>query len=477
MAVETSSENDNWPMLDFSLFPDEMISGLTLPEINEYMNNGVSHKSFLEDLQEDTLLNFNQISTDGPSTSTSKQFAPPVDDTTLTTLQLNSIPKGTKNINSWACNLYSQWHSQRTIENGDDLCIPLPSPYQLAHATDRQINYWISKFIYEIRKKDGSMYPRSTLIALVAGLNSLLQKNDENIYRNLFKDKEFNQFRDILDLACKEATKSGVGCQSKQAQVITESEEELLWANKHLGGHSPVSLVNSLLYLNGLHFALRSGQEHRDLTIDQIQIIPHNSISKYFILEYTETVSKTNNGGFKHRKLQPKKVRHIDINSVENVERSHALLLQKYLSLRPQNASNVFYLTPLAIKNDSVLPSIWYKTTPMGHNTLSKVVKNMCSKSGISGHITNHSLRATCATRLYESGVDEQVIMERTGHRSTKGVRGYKRTSDVHHFNSSLVLDNRQNLTDINKLVTNNSSKTNSINFHFHAGCNVVINN
>ena len=33
------------------------------------------------------------------------------------------------------------------------------------------------------------------------------------------------------------------------------------------------------------------------------------------------------------------------------------------------------------------------------------------------------------ATRLYQDGVDEQLIMENTGHRSVHGVRSYKRTS------------------------------------------------
>jgi len=43
----------------------------------------------------------------------------------------------------------------------------------------------------------------------------------------------------------------------------------------------------------------------------------------------------------------------------------------------------------------------------------------------VSGFYTNHSLRATCATRLFRSGVDEQLIA-RTGHRSN-AIRNYKR--------------------------------------------------
>ena len=53
----------------------------------------------------------------------------------------------------------------------------------------------------------------------------------------------------------------------------------------------------------------------------------------------------------------------------------------------------------------------------------------MCQDGGIEGYKTNHSLRATAATRLYSSGIDQQLVIERTGHRSLEGIRSYKRTS------------------------------------------------
>ena len=54
------------------------------------------------------------------------------------------------------------------------------------------------------------------------------------------------------------------------------------------------------------------------------------------------------------------------------------------------------------------------------------VVKKMCSEAGFEGRFTNHSLRATAATRLYAAGGDEQLITEKAGHRSSS-VRAYKR--------------------------------------------------
>jgi len=39
----------------------------------------------------------------------------------------------------------------------------------------------------------------------------------------------------------------------------------------------------------------------------------------------------------------------------------------------------------------------------------------MCSFAGIKGRVTNQSMRATYVTQMYETGVPEKVIQERTG--------------------------------------------------------------
>ena len=63
---------------------------------------------------------------------------------------------------------------------------------------------------------------------------------------------------------------------------------------------------------------------------------------------------------------------------------------------------------------DSPRGDQWYSRAPLGHNTLSEMVPQLCTKAGITGRKTNHSLRVTCATRLYQEAVDEQLIMENT---------------------------------------------------------------
>ena len=49
---------------------------------------------------------------------------------------------------------------------------------------------------------------------------------------------------------------------------------------------------------------------------------------------------------------------------------------------------------------------VWFKNQPIGVHTLANTVKRLCEKGGISGYKTNHSLRVTTATRLYQNGAD-----------------------------------------------------------------------
>ena len=323
----------NWPMLDFSLFPNNEISGLTLEEINEVIAK--------------------QPETSGNS-ERNNRFASPISDNDLQQKYVDSIPKGTKKRNKWAINQYEMWAKQRQLLPGESVDYPLPkNEASLKEATVEALDYWMAKFIFEIRKKDGSVYRRESLISIIAGINAFFNSSNRNI--NFFKDECFTHFRQTLDLSCQESSK--IPHRKRQADVISHSAEEKMWSDGVLGDDEPEKLINTLLFLNGLHFALRSGQEHRSLSIDQISIIPPSETCKYYCLEYIETVSKTNNGGFKTR-IDPKQVKHVDVQSLDNPQRSHVSLLRKYLSLRPPNSCNAFYLTPL--KSDQ---RYWYKVS------------------------------------------------------------------------------------------------------------------
>lgn len=93
---------------------------------------------------------------------------------------------------------------------------------------------------------------------------------------------------------------------------------------------------------------------------------------------------------------------------------------------------------------------VWYTNVAVGHNTLANTVKTLCKRGEIAGHFTNHSLRATAATRLFEAGIDEQLIMQRTGHSSNTGVRSYKRVGEKLRQITSDVLNKGELTTVVN---------------------------
>ena len=223
----------------------------------------------------------------------------------------------------------------------------------------------------------------------------------------------------------KRLTAKGFGTKKAAAEPLTDKQEDILWNKRLLGDHTPQALLNTMVYCNGLYFALRSGKEHRKLRFSpcQVEVVRKEGCRPYLL--YTEDCSKNHPGDLRGYKIPPKTVRHYA--NITNPSRCFVRLFSKYISLCPSNPKrNSFYLQPLK----KPTTHCWYSREPLGHNKLSHVVSNMCKEAGIDGYYTNHSLRATTATRLFSAGADEQLIMERTGHRSVDGVRSYKRTSD-----------------------------------------------
>ena len=81
-------------------------------------------------------------------------------------------------------------------------------------------------------------------------------------------------------------------------------------------------------------------------------------------------------------------------------------------------------------------PNIRFCDKLYGCNKISTMVKTLCKDAGFEGKYTNHSLRATSASRMFNACVPEQIIKEVTGHKSDC-VRVYKRTSDDIRKNAS----------------------------------------
>lgn len=359
----------------------------------------------------------------GMEASENSRFGKPVNNDDLENMRKSAVPLKTRQNTMWADNLWRAWVRARKQAGflGDESKILLCDNF--VDMSRESLSFWLPKFIMEVRKETGDDYPPDSVYNICCGLERNLRLNDREDV-NIFVDSDFSKFRQVLDGRMKLLRSSGK-FKKKQSDVITEEIEDKLWEAKILGDHSPQALVDTLFFYIGLYFALRGGDEHRKLRFEPCQIKVYEPPSGRSYLVYNEDTSKTNQGGLKNRNREPKRVVHYA--NTDNPSRCLLQLFKKYNSKCPPNRpAHALYLSPLkAPKGD-----IWYSRSPIGHNTLAKTIPRLMNNAGIVGNFTNHSLRSTSTTRLFNAHVDEQLIMMRTGHSSEKGVRAYKRASD-----------------------------------------------
>ena len=410
-----------------------------------------------------------------------RAFASPKTGEEVEQARKNAMPKKTQDDTKYCVGIWNEWRQHKELYDGNII----PAVDELNPAALAKL---LSHFTLEVRKKNGDEFPPNSLHHIICGIQRYLRMNGKPAI-DFFNDPTFADFKMNLDAEMKRLQKKGLGSTKRQAEPLSIEEEELLWSKGLLGSETPQALVDTILYMNGLYFALRSGEEHRQLRFSPCQIELVERTGQRPFLRYTEDISKNHPGGLKGRKTKPKIVTHYA--NVSNPERCFVRLFKMYSSLCPPGRPmDAFYLLPLPKPR----PDCWFSTKPIGRNTLDRTVARLCQKAGIPGYRTNHSLRATTATRLYQAGVDEHFVMERTGHRSLEGVRSYKRTSMAQQENLSDILNSgagssvsHRDQEDANNLAiqlnTNTCSTNNSLamkvtqptSFNFHS-CSVTIN-
>ena len=75
------------------------------------------------------------------------------------------------------------------------------------------------------------------------------------------------------------------------------------------------------------------------------------------------------------------------------------------------------------------------------------MMKVMTAEAGLPVR-TNHALRATSATRLFQVGVPEHVIQGRTCYKTLQALRQYQEPSELQQMAACKVLDNGHAHTD-----------------------------
>ena len=210
---------------------------------------------FLSEVNLDELCCHTKTNESLSTTSAPLRFAGPKSNKELQEARQNAMSKNTVKSTNWAVN-FEEWTTHRR-----EVCGPMDCPPHLVICTDYQLDYWISKFISEVRKVDGQTYPPNSLYSICCGLMRFIRELEvrPTCKINFFKDLQFVGLQTTLDSEMKRLCSQGVGVKQKRAE-----EEEILWEKGLLGEDSPKVLLDMIymyLHVCGVHFALRSGQE------------------------------------------------------------------------------------------------------------------------------------------------------------------------------------------------------------------------
>jgi hypothetical protein len=347
-----------------------------------------------------------------------------------------STPENTRKKVQWAVKMFRDWHKHRlnsTITTDGELNVFK----DIDEMDPSDINFCLQKFFFDTRKRNSERYPAKTLYDIFAMLNFYFQKNLQKKF-SLFKDAEFFEARKCLEAAMKETTAKGVISGTNQSKAISYEEEDILWESGILGRSNPRQLCQTLIFELGIHFCLRGGNELRRLRFgpsSQIRLDQDSNGKE--CLTYTEDISKCRQGGMKSLSEKAKVV-HAYHNEI-NHDRCVVCIYKFYVSKRPKDAREDALI--LACNTNG---KEWYRNMALGRNSLLNVVKTLTK--GLPGRFTNQSLRRTGATRLFQAGIEEDLICRKTGHKSN-AVRIYKEMSATQEEQLSCALYGEPKIT------------------------------
>ena len=104
------------------------------------------------------------------------------------------------------------------------------------------------------------MFPPASLHHITAGLIRHLKWNGRPQV-DLFHDCDFHDFRASLNTEMKRLQQKGLGAKKRQAEVLTEANEDLMWNKGLLGEAIPQSLLDTVVFYNGLFFCIEEWEE------------------------------------------------------------------------------------------------------------------------------------------------------------------------------------------------------------------------
>ena len=100
----------------------------------------------------------------------------------------DAVPASTKYKNKWAVSIFAEWQRLREVQVPVLDCGGLFKDYDLHKVTTLSadiagmdalsLNYWLSKFVVEVAKKSGGIYPPKTVYGIICALKRYLEEKN-----------------------------------------------------------------------------------------------------------------------------------------------------------------------------------------------------------------------------------------------------------------------------------------------------------
>ena len=180
------------------------------------------------------------------------------------------MPLNTNKNNQWALKNYTDWSTLRSQRAPND---PVPEDV-LSSMDPGVICKWLCRYVLETRQENGKQYPPKTIYSLLCGLLRVSQDRGGSLNFLNKLDARFTDLHRTMDSVCSQLHSEGFGAFKKSAPVISFEDQQLLWDAGLLGLDSPPTVFNTVFFYVGLHFCLRGGQEHRNLSLEQLKRYP-----------------------------------------------------------------------------------------------------------------------------------------------------------------------------------------------------------
>ena len=101
---------------------------------------------------------FDNLEPAASGTSTDNgRFGPLVTDSEVSNLQEAAVPTNTKKNTTWAMNVWKEWATYRKQLNSANC------PLYMLTMSPAELDKWLSRFVLEVRRRNGNVYPPNTL--------------------------------------------------------------------------------------------------------------------------------------------------------------------------------------------------------------------------------------------------------------------------------------------------------------------------